>query len=108
MKRSFLFALLLTLLYVCIGNAQQYPIMDKVASKVIQKYQQSTCEQLWQEKAKKAPPSEQEQKVIQMLEGRSADARGVHQQGGRSDRQQDVRVRHDSVSCDCIVPGGTT
>ena len=69
MKRSFLFALLLTLLYVCIGNAQQYPIMDKIADKVIQKYQTSTCEQLWQEKAKKAPPSQQEQKVIQVLKG---------------------------------------
>ncbi len=69
MKRSFLFALLLMLLYVCIGNAQQYPIMDKIADKVIQKYQTSTCEQLWQEKAKKAPPSQQEQKVIQVLKG---------------------------------------
>ena len=29
----------------------QFPIMDKVADKVIQKYQTSTCEQLWQEKA---------------------------------------------------------
>ena len=29
----------------------QFPIMDKVADKVIQKYQTSSCEQLWQEKA---------------------------------------------------------
>ena len=28
----------------------QYPIMDRVADKVIQKYQSATCEQLWQEK----------------------------------------------------------
>ena len=28
----------------------QYPIMDTVANKVIQKYQTSSCEQLWQEK----------------------------------------------------------
>jgi len=69
MKRSFLFALSLTLLYVCIGNAQQYPIMDKIANKVIQKYQNSTCEQLWQQKANKQPPSQEEQKAIQVLKG---------------------------------------
>jgi hypothetical protein len=34
------------------GLAQaQFPIMDMVANKVIQKYQTSTCEQLWQERA---------------------------------------------------------
>jgi hypothetical protein len=49
------------------ANPQQYPILDKVADKVIQKYQQSTCEQLWEEKSKKAPPSAEEQKVIGFL-----------------------------------------
>ena len=67
MKRQYAFAVLLSLLYVCVGNAQQYPMMDMVANKVIQKYQSSTCEQLWQEKAKKTPPSQQEQNAIQML-----------------------------------------
>ena len=41
----------------------QYPIADQVANKVIQKYQTSTCEQLWQEKAqsqgKPKPPEMQ-------------------------------------------------
>ena len=69
MKRHYAFAVLSTLLYVCVGNAQQYPIMDKIADKVIQKYQTSTCEQLWQQKAKKAPPSAEEQRAIQMLKG---------------------------------------
>ena len=69
MKRSYLFALVLTLGYVCVGNAQQYPIMDKIANKVIQKYQSSTCEQLWQQKANKQPPSPEEQKAIQVLKG---------------------------------------
>src|SRR5213592_1654716 len=33
---------------VCaVVNAQEFPIMDKIANKVIQKYQTSTCEQLW-------------------------------------------------------------
>src|SRR5690242_5950961 len=46
---------------------QQYPILDKIADKVIQKYQTSSCEELWQKKAKKAPPSPEEQKVMQVL-----------------------------------------
>lgn len=45
----------------------QYPILDRVADKVIQKYQQSTCEQLWQQKSAKASPSPEEQKVIGFL-----------------------------------------
>jgi hypothetical protein len=46
---------------------QQYPIMDKVADKIIMKYQQSTCEQLWVKKSEKAPPSAEEQKAIAFL-----------------------------------------
>ena len=69
MKRYFLFALALGLLYVSIGNAQQYPMMDMVANKIIQKYQSSTCEQLWEKKSQKAPPTQQEQNVIQLLKG---------------------------------------
>ena len=47
----------------------QYPIMEAVANKVIQKYQTSTCEQLWQEKAQKQgqPKPEMEQRAIQAL-----------------------------------------
>jgi len=69
MKRISLLALAAGLLYVSIGNAQQYPMMDMVANKVIAKYQNSSCEQLWEKKAQKAPPSQQEQNVIQMLKG---------------------------------------
>jgi hypothetical protein len=47
--------------------AQQYPILDKVAAKVIAKYQNSSCEQLYQEKSQKAPPTPEEQKVIAFL-----------------------------------------
>jgi hypothetical protein len=46
---------------------QQYPIMDKVADKIIAKYQKSTCDQLWQKKSQKAPPSAEEQKVVEFL-----------------------------------------
>ncbi len=63
--RSWLIALVFALLYVGIAGAQDYPIMNMVADKVIQKYQQSTCEQLWQKKGK--PKSAQEQRVIQLL-----------------------------------------
>src|SRR6266404_807347 len=50
-------------------NAQQFPIMDKIAEKVIQKYQQATCEQLWEERAQKgkAPKPQMEQEALQML-----------------------------------------
>jgi len=46
---------------------QQYPIMDKVADKIIQKYQTSTCEQLWVKKSEKTPPTAEEQKAIAFL-----------------------------------------
>jgi hypothetical protein len=50
-------------------NAQDFPILDRIAEKVIQKYQQSTCEQLWQERAQKgkAPKPQMEQEALQML-----------------------------------------
>jgi hypothetical protein len=48
---------------------QQYPVVDAIANKIIQKYQNSTCEQLWQEKAaaKNKPKSPEEQRAIGML-----------------------------------------
>jgi hypothetical protein len=46
---------------------QQYPIMDKVADKIILKYEQSSCEQLWIKKSEKAPPSAEEQKAVAFL-----------------------------------------
>jgi hypothetical protein len=69
MKRHYLFALMLAILYVCVLNAQQYPMMDMVANKVIQKYQNFSCEQLWEKKSQKAPPSPQEQNAINLLKG---------------------------------------
>jgi len=44
----------------------QHPLLDRVAGKVIQKYQQSTCEQLWQQKGE--PKPEMEQEFIQLLQ----------------------------------------
>jgi len=45
--------------------AAQHPIVDMVASNVAQKYQQATCEQLWQQRGK--PKSPQEQEIVQIL-----------------------------------------
>jgi hypothetical protein len=42
-----------------------FPLMNLVADKVIQKYQTSTCEQLWAQKQQ--PKSEQEQRLIGLL-----------------------------------------
>ena len=66
-KRLYFFALVSgLLLFGGVTNAQ-YPIMDRVADKVVQKYQGSTCEQLWQKKGQ--PKSEREQKAVQLLRG---------------------------------------
>jgi hypothetical protein len=48
-----------------VAIAQQYPMLDNVANKVVQKYQGMTCEQLWAQKSQ--PKSEQEQRVIGLL-----------------------------------------
>jgi len=50
-------------------SAQDHPIMDRIAEKVIQKYQTATCEQLWQERAQKgkAPKPQMEQEALGML-----------------------------------------
>ncbi|MCC6868108.1 MAG: hypothetical protein IT522_04735 [Burkholderiales bacterium] len=42
----------------------QYPIMNMIADKVIQKYQSSTCEQLWESRGKQNP---EEQRVMSFL-----------------------------------------
>ena len=50
-------------------NAQDHPVLDRIAEKVVQKYQQATCEQLWQERAQKdkAPKPQMEQEALGML-----------------------------------------
>jgi hypothetical protein len=65
MRKYFnLAALLFALLLGGVAGAQ-FPVLDALADKVIQKYQSSTCEQLWQKKGEPKPPMEQ--KAIQML-----------------------------------------
>jgi hypothetical protein len=57
------------LLFAGSAIAQQYPIMDMMADNLVQKYQQSSCEQLWRERAEKQgkPKPEREQQAVQML-----------------------------------------
>ena len=69
-RRASLFALVPVLLAVGLASAQEsYPIMEKVAQKVIEKYQTSSCQQLAQQKSQ--PPTgekaQMEQKALQML-----------------------------------------
>ena len=66
--RVFVIAMLSVLLFVGVAGAQ-HPLLDQIANKVVQKYQQSTCEQLWAERAKKKgqPKPAMEQEAIQTL-----------------------------------------
>ena len=57
-------ALAAALLYAAAASAQ-YPVLDMIAQRVIEKYQAMSCEQLWEQKGK--PKSEREQEAIQML-----------------------------------------
>jgi hypothetical protein len=58
---------LLTLLLTASVSASQYPMLDMAAQRVIQKYEQATCEQLWEQRGQ--PKTAQEQEVIQLLQG---------------------------------------
>jgi len=88
-KRRTWFALMPAMLFVG-GAIAQSPMMDMVANKVVQKYQQTSCEQLWQERAQKQgqPKPEREQQAVQMLHN-NPQMRAAFIDGS-SDRQQDV------------------
>lgn len=47
------------------GAQEQFPIMDRVANKVIQKYRQSSCPQLMAQRDQ--PKSPEEQRAMQLL-----------------------------------------
>ena len=70
LRRFSLFALVSVLLPVGLASAQEsYPIMDRVAQKVIEKYQTSSCQQLAMQKSH--PPTGQkaqmEQRAVEIL-----------------------------------------
>jgi hypothetical protein len=53
------------LLFAGVARAQQHPLLDRAANKVVQKYQYSSCEQLWQERGQ--PKSQREQEAVNFL-----------------------------------------
>jgi hypothetical protein len=71
LNRMSKFALLISPLALTLATGtyaqDQHPMLDKLAAKVVQKYQSTPCEELMQKKANPQPPSPQEVKVIQFL-----------------------------------------
>ena len=68
MNKSSLMFLLVTAIVMAGSARADYPIVDNVANRIIQKYQTATCQQLWEEKAAgKKPQSQREQDAIAML-----------------------------------------
>ena len=71
LRPAYLFALVLLLLDIGLASAQgsQYPVMEKMAQKVVEKYQTSSCQQLAQEKSQ--PPTGKKaqtaDRAVQML-----------------------------------------
>ena len=57
-RKTVLVSAIATMLAAALAYAQM-PIVDAVANKVVQKYQSSSCEQLWQNRGKAASPEEQ-------------------------------------------------
>lgn len=59
----------------CVGGAMaqyggyqqpgQYPLLDKASNRVIEKYRNSSCEQLWQDRSQ--PKSEEQQRAVEFL-----------------------------------------
>ncbi|HEY6303655.1 MAG TPA: hypothetical protein VIX14_11355 [Terriglobales bacterium] len=62
----------LTLTFLRPGHVQaqaqpQFPIMDKIADKIVAQYRNSSCEELWQKKSQKAPPTPEEVRAVGIL-----------------------------------------
>jgi hypothetical protein len=70
MKRFCLCGVLSTLVFAGVASAQQFPILDDIATKVVQKYQTMNCEQLWEQKGQ--PKGDLEQRLISQLRENSA------------------------------------
>ena len=63
----YFFALVFGVLLFSGVAGAQYPILDRIADKVVQKYQNSSCQQLAEKRGQ--PKSEREQRVVQLLRG---------------------------------------
>ncbi len=69
-KRFFVSLAVGTAVVAGVVYAQQFPLLDAVANKVVQKYQSSSCEQLYEKKSQ--PKSPEEQRVVGMLRSDAA------------------------------------
>ena len=70
MRRHYwIFSVLAVSLIGGVAVAQQYPMLDQVANRIVQKYRSASCEQLWLERAAKQnqPKSPAEQRLVQLL-----------------------------------------
>jgi hypothetical protein len=70
MKRHVALAAAAVALCVGVAVAQQFPMLDRIADKVVQKYQSSSCEQLMQKRGQ--PKAPEEQKIVGMLKNDQA------------------------------------
>ncbi|MFO1306040.1 MAG: hypothetical protein U1F54_20130 [Burkholderiales bacterium] len=68
-RKTVLIGTIATALVAAYAYAQM-PIVDAIAGKVVQKYQSSTCEQLWQNRGK--TPGPEEQRVLGFLKNDAA------------------------------------
>ena len=64
-KRLYQLVLVLPVLLFAGVSSAQYPLLDKAANKTIQKYLNSSCDQLWQERGQ--PKSQREQEAVNFL-----------------------------------------
>ena len=70
MRKRFLPLMMLPAL--CLGgaaHASNFPVVDQIAQKLVAKYQNATCQQLWEEKAQGhgQPKSPREEEAIKIL-----------------------------------------
>jgi hypothetical protein len=68
-RRCFVLVVLAGSLLAGVGaaRAQGYPIVDKVAQRVVEKYQSSSCAELASKRGR--PPSQAEQRVVALMKG---------------------------------------
>jgi len=64
--RRFILGAAVVMCFASEAGAQQFPILDRIANKVIQRYQNSSCPQLMAERNQ--PHSPEEQRAIQLLQ----------------------------------------
>lgn len=69
MRFRYLFLPGVLLFQVGVAGAQQFPIMDKLADRVVQKYQSSSCQDLIQKKSQPQTGKREmvEEKALEML-----------------------------------------